>query len=232
MTFSPIDDVSELFRKVGIGNTASVSEMLRYRPELARCHNSNGLSVLRFAHYMRQPDVLRLLIAAGPPLDVFESAAIDDAECVRAALARDYAISIAVDDYGRTPLHAAAAHGSVRAIDALAAAGASLDERSRDEQTQSPLHAAVERHQLESARALLRHGCDPNAKQFGGLTPLMIAASHNSREIVELLVTRNANVDARSDGGKTASEIAAARGHVELAARLRLGERYIDRRIG
>ena len=232
VTFSEIDDVAELFSKAGVGNVPRVAEMLRYRPELARCRNRNGLPVLLFARYMGQTDVLRMLIDAGPPLDVFEAAAIDDGDGVRAALSLDPSGNAVFDANGRTALHLAAAYGSVAAIDALAAGGASLDSQSRDEHRQSPLHAAVERRQLEAARALLRHGCDPNAKQHGGLTALMIAASHNSREIAELLVTRNANVDVRNDGGKTASDIAAARGHLELAARLRLGERYIDRRIG
>lgn len=232
MTFSETDDVGELFRKVGVGNAPRVAEMLRYRPELARCRNSNGLSVLRFARYMGQKDVLRLLIDGGPPLDIFESAAIDAAGSVHAALSADPAAVRLFDASGRTALHVAAAHGSVDAIDILAARGASLDVGSRDERAGSALHVAVDRRQLEAARALLRHGCDPNAKQHGGVTPLMIAASHNSREIAELLVTCNANVDVRNDGGKTASDVAAARGHLELAARLRLGERYIDRGTG
>jgi hypothetical protein len=44
-------------------------------------------------------------------------------------------------------------------------------------------------------------------------------------------VAANANVDVRNEAGKTASDIAASRGHVELAARLRLGERYVERRL-
>jgi ankyrin repeat protein len=231
VTFTAIDDVPELFRKVGVGNAAAVAEMLRYRPELARCRNSNGLSVVRFARYMRQPEILKLLVEAGPPIGIFDGAAVDDAESVRAALSGDPALASAFDAAGRSALHIAAAHGAVSVIDVLAGAGASLDALSRDEQCEAPLHAAVERQETEAARSLLRLGCDPNARRRSGITPLMAAASQNSRELVELLIAANVNVDVKNEAGSTASDIAASRGHLELAARLRLGERYIERRL-
>jgi hypothetical protein len=231
VTLTSIDDVAELFRKVGVGNASAVAEMLRFRPELARCVNGNGLSVLRFARYMRQSETLTLLLEAGPPLGIFDAAAIDHAESVRAALSRDPGLAAAFDSAGRMPAHVAAAHGSSAVIDVLAVSGASLDAVSRDDQREAPLHTAVERQQIEAARSLLRRGCDPNARRRAGITPLMIAASQNSRELVEMLVAANANVDVRNEARKTASDIAASRGHVELAARLRLGERYVERRL-
>jgi ankyrin repeat protein len=231
VTSIPIDDIAELFRNVGVGNAPAVAEMLRYRPELARCSNGNGLSVLLFARYMRQNEVLSILLEAGPPVGIFDAAAIDHADSVRNAISRDPALASAFDAAGRTAAHIAAAHGSVAVIDVLAAAGASLDAFSRNEQRETPLHAAVERLQIDAARSLLRRGCDPNARRQSAITPLMIAASQNSREMVELLVVANANVDVRNEAGKTASDLAASRGHVELAARLRLGERHIERRM-
>ena len=230
MHFSEIDDVAELFRKVGVGSAAGVQQILQHRPELSRCRNLDGLSVVRFAHYMREQEVLKLLIAAGPPLDIFEAAAVDDASSVADALTRELELVRAHDASGETALHVAAANGSARVIDALVSAGASLEVRSRDERAQTALHRAVEHLEIEASRALLRHGCDPNATRSAGTTILMTAAAQNSRDIVEMLVARNVNCDARNDGGKTASDIAAARGHLGLAARIRLGERYIDRR--
>ena len=44
-----------------------------------------------------------------------------------------------------------------------------------------------------------------------------------------MLIARNVNADLRNDDGKTAADIAAGVGNMELAARLRLGETFVDR---
>ena len=51
-TTQPIDDIAELFRKAGQGDTRGVAEMLQFRPDLARYRTDAGLSILRFARYM------------------------------------------------------------------------------------------------------------------------------------------------------------------------------------
>jgi ankyrin repeat protein len=92
-----------------------------------------------------------------------------------------------------------------------------------------PLHAASAGGRIEAARALLQAGADPNARQHGANTALMTAAFQNSRELAELLIVFNANVELRNDDGNTAAEVAGGLGNMELAARLRLEERHVDR---
>lgn len=231
VTSGHIDDVAEIFRQVGAGRSAAVSEILRYRPELSRGRDGNGLSIVRFAHYMGHPDILQQLISAGSPLDIFEAAAVDHSPSAETELRRQPDLAGAYDVSGRTALHIAAAYGSVSVIEVLAGAGASLDATSRDASSETPLHSAVTRHQIEALRALLRRGGDPNARRRDGATVLMIAAGQNHRDVTEMLVARNVDVDLRDGEGRTASDIAATLGHLELAARIRLGERYIDRRM-
>ncbi len=224
-----MDDIAELFRYVGQGNAAAVAEMLRYRPELARARDQSTLSVLQFARYMGQGDILELLIALDPPLDIFEAAIIERVETVRALLAHDRSLATAYSADGFTALHFASYFGSTGAIEALLEGGAQIEAVTHNFLTNMPLHAAAAGGRIEACRLLLRSGADPNAKQHGGFTPLMAAAFQNDRALVELLVARNANVDLRNDEGKTAADVGAGLGNMEIAARLRLGERIIDR---
>jgi ankyrin repeat protein len=224
-----MDDVSELFRKVGVGDAAGVAEMVRYVPELARARDASSLSVLQFARYMGQDAVLEQLIDAGPPLDIFAAATIDRVGALRALLDDDTSLARAYSSDGFTALHFAAHFGSLGAIRALLEAGAQIEAVTRNVLANMPLQAAAAGGRMEACRLLLRHGADPNAKQHGGLTPLMTAAFNNSRELAEMLIARNANIEVRTDDGKTAADVAAGVGNMELAARLRLGETVVDR---
>ena len=224
-----MDDISELFRKVGVGDAAGVAEMVRYVPELARARDASSLSVLQFARYMGQDAVLEQLIEAGPPLDIFEAATIDRVGALRALLDDDNSRARAYSSDGFTALHFAAHFGSLGAIRALLEAGAHIEAVTRNFLANMPLHAAAAGGRREACRLLLRHGADPNAKQHGGFTPLMTAAFNNSRELAEMLIARNANIEVRNDDGKTAADVAAGVGNIEIAARLRLGETVVDR---
>jgi ankyrin repeat protein len=225
-----VDDTIELFREVGLGNAAAVAEMLRFRPGLARARDRSSLSILQFARYMQQDTILETLIETGPPLDVFEAATIDRIATVRDLLAHDRSLALAYSPDGFTALHFAAYFGSTQAISALLESGALIEAVTRNFLMNMPLHAGAAGGRIESCRLLLRHGADPNAKQHGGFTPLMTAAFANNRELVELLVARNANVEVLNDEQKTAADVAAGVGNMEIAARLRLGERIVDRR--
>jgi uncharacterized protein len=225
-----VDDIVELFREVGLGNAAAVAEMLRFRPDLARARDRSSLSILQFARYMHQDAILETLIETGPPLDIFEAATIDRVATVRDLLWRDRSLALAYSPDGFTALHFAAYFGSTQAISALLESGALIEAVTRNFLTNMPLHAAAAGGRIESCRLLLRHGADPNAKQHAGFTPLMTAAFANNRELVELLVARNANVEVQNDEQQTAADVAASVGNMEIAARLRLGERIVDRR--
>jgi ankyrin repeat protein len=225
------NDLAELFRHVGQGNAAALQEMLRYRPELARARAPSSLSILSFARYMGQDAILEQLIAAGPPLDIFDAACVDRAERVKELLAGDPGLVAAYSEDGFTALHFAAYFGATGAIVALLAAGADTERRTQNFLSNMPLHAAAAGGRVEAARMLLNAGADPNAKQHGKNTALMTAAFSNNRELAEMLIARNADVELRNEEGKTAADIAAGIGNMELSARLRLAERVVDRRV-
>jgi ankyrin repeat protein len=225
-----MDDILELFQGVGLGDAAAIRQMLRYRPELARARDASALSILQFARYMREDAILDLLIERGPPLDVFEAAGLERADRLRVLLAEDAKLAAAHGADGLTGLHVAASFDAMEAIASLLAAGAQIETLTRDGLAMTPLHLAVVAGRTEACRLLLRSGADPNARRHGGATPLMLAAAANNRELVEMLIARNANAEMRDDQGDTAADAATIAGHTELAARLRLGERVVDRR--
>jgi ankyrin repeat protein len=89
----------------------------------------------------------------------------------------------------------------------------------REENTQrTPLFYGVERGNIKTVRLLLERGATPNAKDFWGMTPLMLAAKLNDRvrfEMVQMLVHAKADVDAESLHGDTAIQLAADAGFTD-----------------
>jgi ankyrin repeat protein len=73
---------------------------------------------------------------------------------------------------------------------------------------------------LTEVRDIIDAGVSPNARDTGGMTPLMMAAIHNHGPVVELLLTRGAQVNAQTRTGWTALICAAWNGHPNIVRRL------------
>ena len=70
------------------------------------------------------------------------------------------------------------------------------------------LMVAVKKSNLQMAQTLLQYKANPNAKNAGGLTPLMIAAFGNEDMIISLLLKAGANPALKDGHGKTALMLA------------------------
>jgi ankyrin repeat protein len=66
-----------------------------------------------------------------------------------------------------------------------------------------PLHYAALNDDVDTARALLDGGADPNARDREGVTPLHIAAQQLSVRVAPLLLERGASIDAQDEYGNT-----------------------------
>jgi len=137
---------------------------------------------------------------------------------------------------GYTPLHAAAASGSVEAVALLLANGADVNAPQTEKATHrlmifgirygpfgllqgkgwTPLYAGVSSGSAGVVELLLAKGANVNAKYLEGSTPLMFAADAGSVEIVKLLLAKGADVNARSEKGYTPLIGAASAGSVEI----------------
>jgi len=141
-------------------------------------------------------------------LTIHEAAGRGDAELLREMLSADPALAVARDQDGSTPLHRAALGrpiphaGHTECVRILLELGAPVDDPAEVEAigfaTPLTLAARASHRNVETARALLEHGADPNARSSLGMTPLLAAAINGAAEMAELLLSRGAALDLHS----------------------------------
>ena len=126
---------------------------------------------------------------------------------------------------GSTPLHVAAAYGTVPTLHVLLEGGA--DPRVRTNQDDTPLHLAAApqpNRTPEECRVfvqeLVARGGDPNARNVFGMAPLHRAAMVGHLPMVRALLDAGARVDLVGPGGGTALQLAAISGHAPVVAEL------------
>jgi ankyrin repeat protein len=193
------------------GDVDAVRAMLADDPALAAAHDANGLSAVLVASYHRQGEIRDALLAAGPPLDALELAAVGDADGLRARLAAEPEALHARAPDGFTALHYAAFFGGAGAVRVLLEAGAAPDADAENPLRVRPLHSAAARGDRAAAQLLLEAGAEPNPRQQGGYTPLHAAAHSDDAELAALLLAHGADPALQTDDGRDARALAGAR---------------------
>lgn len=105
---------------------------------------------------------------------------------------------------GFSPLDLAAYLGLSEIVGMLLSAGALIDYSHES----SPLHQAVSRGHLESAKVLINADADLEFEADDGITPLMEAIERSDLAMVRLLVESGANVEATDRFGRSVLEYA------------------------
>ena len=124
-------------------------------------------------------------------------------------------------------LHDAAARGDVAEIEKLIAEGEKPN--IQDANSRTPLHVAAFLAKHDAARALLRLGADPNARDAQRYDIITIAAVNNDLEMLKIALDGGGNeraVTSPYDG--TALIAAAHRGHVEIVRALIAAKAPLD----
>jgi uncharacterized protein len=160
------------------------------------------------------------LAAAVGPLDVFEAAALGDADVLRALFQQDPMRAREAGEDGFTPLHLAAFFGTPECVVVLLAAGADPAIAARNAMLVTPLHSAVSRRKAENVRALLGAGVPVDARQQGGLTALHAAAHNGDQSIVDMLLAHGADRTIVDANGKSAAQHARDGSHIAIVALL------------
>jgi ankyrin repeat protein len=176
----------ELLAAVKAGDVPAVETILADDPDLAGVYE-NGVSAVRVALYHRQPAALEALLAAQPPLDGLDDAALGRVDDLRRDLAADPALVTRRSADGFTALHYACFFGGAPVVAALLEAGADPDADAVEPPVR-PLHSAAAAKDAEAIRLLLEAGADPNAKETAGFTPLMAAERNDDKASMELLL--------------------------------------------
>jgi ankyrin repeat protein len=221
------DARAKAFAAVKAGDGQVLAELLAADPSLAVARDENRVSLRLQACYHQKKDLLEMLRDTGPPLDIFEAAALPGADARGAALlAADPGLARAWSSDGFTPLHLASFFGRGEMVERLLDRGAEVNAVARNPMAVQPLHSAAAARDTAIIMMLLDHGADANARQAGGWTPLHAAAMFGDAPLAELFLSRGAVADLTNDQGKTARDLAVEKGHTEIA---RLLERHTAR---
>jgi ankyrin repeat protein len=198
------------FLAVRSGDAEAVRELLALDPALAEARDEQGVSAVLMAVYRGQKAVLDVLLAVGPALDLFEAAAIGDAERLGHLLdtPEGQAQVNSFTSQGFTPLGLAAFFGHADAIGVLLDHGADMEMLMPNQKANTALDAAVAARKLDTARLLLERGANVNCVAAGGYTPLHKAVTHKDAPMVRLLLKHRASMDEETDEGKTAYDLA------------------------
>lgn len=207
-----------LLNMIRRGQAQEIAALVAESPGAARVRDAQGVSMLMWSIYTRQPEITNTLRGAAEELDVFEAAALGDCARLREILAGDAMQVWAVSADGWAPLHLAAGFAGPEAVRLLLEHGAHAHQVSHNPQRNQAMHAAVGLGgPADVILLLLEAGADVNATQAGGFTPLHQAAAAGRQEIVELLLENGARPEMRCDQGKLAADYARERGHGALA---------------
>jgi hypothetical protein len=209
----------DLVAAIKQGETAAVEALLARDPELAAAQE-DGIPAVRLALYHRQPAILQALLAAQPPLDGLDHAALGWAADLRGDVAHEADLVTRRSADGFTALHYACFFGGAGATAVLLEAGADPDAQAENDSRVRPLHSAAAARDAQSAQLLLEAGADPDARQTGGFTALQAAAQHDDEELAALLLRHGADPALRNDQGADAAAIAKASESVAVLALL------------
>ncbi len=206
-----------VFDLIETGDDAGLRELLAADPAAANARRPDGTSAVRWARYQFELDAVEALLEAGATLDVFDAAATGQTDVVRSELARDPRLAHAYSTDGFTALGLASFFGHRESAEVLLAAGARVNDASRNPMRVAPLHSALAGGHIEVVELLLDAGADVNVVQADGYTPLHEAAQNGDRATAERLANAGADPHARLDDGSTPADSARKAGHVPLA---------------
>ncbi|MEM9557605.1 MAG: ankyrin repeat domain-containing protein [Acidobacteriota bacterium] len=202
-----------------------VAKMIVADDRLVRSRDIAGATAVQLAVYHGLDEMLGVLVRSGVDLDLWESAAIGDAERVAVWIDAEESLLDETSQDGFTALALAAYYGRREVLDLLLARGADPNRVADNPTRVQPLHAAAAHRDSDASQhavgALLAAGADPDVEQAGGFRPLHNAAGRGDLAVVELLLAHHADPTAASDLGLTPAALAAERGHDAVAERLR-----------
>ncbi len=207
----------KMLEAIKAGDVATVKQLLDADPSLADTRSEGGDSVLLLAVYHGHPEVAELLRERAANLNIFEASAVGDAERIRALVEADASLVHSYAHDGWTPLHLAAFFGHEKATRVLIEKGADFHALSKNDNCNTPLHAAVANRKSNLVKLLLASGVDVNARTGNSWTGLHFAAYAGNKELAQILLARRADVSAKNDKGQTPLAIALEKGHHQVA---------------
>jgi ankyrin repeat protein len=205
--------VNEFFESVKAKDATKVKELLDRDANLVHSKTENGDSAVIIAVYYGAHEVLEILLTQEPELNIFEAAALGNADKIKEIVTTDPGQVNSFSHDGWTALHLASFFGHPEAADLLVKNNAFINPRTKNSMNNLPIHAAAASRKIEIVEMLLNQGADVNEKQQGGFTPLHEAAITGNLEMVQLCLKHSVDKNIKNDKGETALTLASSKEH-------------------
>ena len=205
----------EVFDVIRAGDATRLAALLAADRSLVNVRNERGHSPVLIAQYHQRGELVQMLLAAGPELDIFDAASVGRTARVAELLDRDPSLTNAFSGDGFFPLALAAFFGFPETVRLLLARGADASQVARNPMKIQALHSAVT-GSFDSVKLLVEAGAPVNGKQDKGWTPLHEAVNRNDLEMTRYLVAHGADPRLQNDEGKSAIGLAADKGFGEV----------------
>ena len=207
---------AELFDAIRAGDKGRVEALLAVDSQIVNARNERGHTPVLIAQYHHKHDLLPLLLAANPVLDIFDAASVGRIERVAELLDADPALLNAYSRDGFFPLGLAAFFGHAETVRLLLARGADVTQVARNPMRIQALHAAVAGRSREAIELVVAAGAPINAQQQEGWTALHAAVHQKNADLARYLVAHGADPKLQNDAGKSAIGLAADENAVEV----------------
>jgi uncharacterized protein len=206
----------ELFQAIRAGDASRLSALIAADRSLVNVRNERGHSPVLIAQYHHRRELVQILLAAEPELDIFDASSVGRTPRITELLDGDPALLNAYSQDGFFPLGLAAFFGHAEATALLLSRGADITMAARNPMRIQALHAAVAGRSFEVVRLLVEAGAGVNGQQQGGFAPLHEAVNRNDAELASYLLAHGADPRLQNDEGKSAIGLAAEKGLIEM----------------
>ncbi|NJK65101.1 MAG: hypothetical protein HC921_22440 [Synechococcaceae cyanobacterium SM2_3_1] len=225
-----VDFLHPLYEAIMLNSIEMVQLLIEYGADIERCWDE-GITPILAAVVSGNSEIVRILVEAGADVnktDKYGISPIMEAAQMGRQEVYEYLVPyVSSDEYELSRvarLIGAAGKGQLSMIQRLIEDGLDVDSSDLTYlDGETPLHAALVSGQYSTAKALLELGANIEARDFLGLTYLMVAAQEHNADIVQLLIEQGSNVNARDNNGNTAIMLAiGARAYTDLQRRARI----------
>ena len=205
-------DEAAFMKSISANDVAAVRAMLAADPSLANAHNAKGTPAVSAALFINRGEgflepktneILQLILANKPKLDVFEVAALGAPGELEAIIRNNPDAVTMRSRGGWTLLHVAAYAGNLPNTELLIAKGADIHSRAKSKFLNTPMQTAMLNGQYATAKILIDHGADVLVRQSLGFTALHEAALLGRQDLVQLLLDHGAELSSMADNGET-----------------------------
>jgi len=206
----------EIFDVIRAGDKARLEALLAADGALANVRNEAGHSPVLIAQYHHKHDLVEVLLAAGPTLDVFDAASVGRTERVRELLDAEPALLNAYSRDGFFPLGLAAFFGHAETVRFLLQRGADVAQVATNPMRIAAIHAAVAGRSREAVELIVEAGAPINAQQHKGWTALHEVVNKKDLDLARYFLAHGADPKVQNDEGKSPIGLAADQGSTDI----------------